>query len=422
MGARVLLALDAGADEAAAVLRDAGFGVEQATVKRVERAVASTQPALCVVSAGGAGELPPAWAQGPEAPAWIAVADDPTQLSASLIAGTDAVLAGGQLGDLLAATARRALERRAARCEAARQEARRLRDDEWVLSGTSAAVGRLVEALTRVASTPRTTVLVRGPLGSPTAALARLVHARSARAPGPLIELWAGDVDATRWGEVLGTPASPGSAQGGSLVVHEIAHLDEHGQAALVEFFEAGGAREGELDLRLVATSTRDLALEVEAGRLREDLFYRLNVLTLTLPPLAERGEDLALLAECSAARSALELGLPARRLSPEQRVRLTQRSWAGDLRELTLYMESLLLPAGLELPARPGVPSEGPGQGLQAVESLDLGDRSLKAVEEALIRRVLDETGGNKLRAAEILGIHRTTLYHKLETYGVAR
>lgn len=204
--------------------------------------------------------------------------------------------------------------------------------------------------------------------------------------------------------------------------MREVARLDAAGQAALAERLEPR-AEAGDGGLRLIATTSRDLAAEVESRRLREDLAYRLNVLTLLVPPLAERREDLPRLAEHLAGRAARRLGRAPRRLEAALGTDLARRAWPGDLLELALYMTAreLLGPASIELPAVPAAAAPpGPLPALGTPESLVVADRSLRAVEEALIRRVLEETGGNKLRAAEILGIHRTTLYHKLAGYGL--
>ncbi|HVS17490.1 MAG TPA: helix-turn-helix domain-containing protein, partial [Planctomycetota bacterium] len=282
----------------------------------------------------------------------------------------------------------------------------------------SQAAVRLGQALARVASTPRTTVLVRGPMGAPLDALARLVHARSARAAGVLVVLEAEGTPVERWAEVLGAADVPGTAEGGSVLVREVARLDAAGQTALAQRLEP----RGEGGPRLIATTARELSVEVEAGRLREDLAYRLNVLSLVVPALSERREDVPELAAHLAARAARTLGRSPRALDAGTRAGLARRDWPGDLVELDLYMTSRELFGAASADAG-GAPRPAPPGALPALgtpESLVVADRSLRAAEEALIRRVLEETGGNKLRAAEILGIHRTTLYAKLAAYGL--
>lgn len=405
MGGLVLLALGEGGDEVAQELRGAGFEVERCAPGRLARALEGQAAALVVIEWGRAA---PAWSRRIGAPAWIALCADDGACRAALEAGAEAALSSPAL---VAVHARRAAARAGARIALERAAERRGRADAWVLLGASAAARRLGEALSRVASTPRTTVLVRGPAGAPLDELARLVHARSARAAGPLLELEAADVSPERWDEAFGV-------EGGSLIVREVARLDVAGQAALAERLEPrADAPEG--GLRLIATTSRELAVEIEAGRLREDLAYRLNVLTLAVPPLSERLDDLPALAEHLGARAARHLGRTPRRLDDSARAELARRDWPGDLLELSLYMLARELLGASSAAAPAGAPM-GHLSALGTPETLALGGRSLRTVEEALIRRVLEETGGNKLRAAEILGIHRTTLYHKLAAYGL--
>jgi DNA-binding NtrC family response regulator len=430
MGARVLLALRGGAEEAAAALRDAGHQVEQVAASRLESALTSFRPALCVVELEGAVANPFTASAGAAEPAWIALSDDSELLARALAAGADGALSLPVAENLLVASAEQALARVRLRSEVERHRRDKLRDDEWVLSGSSAAAQRLTESLDRVAATPRTTVLVRGRAGSGLGSIARLVHARSARAAGPLVEVGAGAPNPADPSEIFGASDSPSPAEGGSLIVHEVATLPPRGQHALLEFLEgrawspASSSSQSERGVRLVATSSRDLAAEVEAGRLREDLLYRLNVMTLAVPSLTERAEDLDALAQSWAERVSARLGRPHRPLSPETIAALGRRNWPGELRELSLYIELVAIHGG-EVAFEAGAPAQKAGSAvgqspwvhLGAAESLPLSDRRLSSLEDALIRKVLDETGGNKQRAAEILGIHRTTLYKKIRT-----
>jgi DNA-binding NtrC family response regulator len=401
---RVLLATEHPGDEVAATLRDAGFVVERCAPTRLSRALAEGGAALVVVEDVRA---TPGWAAAPDAPAWLALCPDERACVRALEAGA---AAAATTPALLAVHARRVASAQRERSEALAALARQADEDAWVLVGTSPSAQRLHEALARVASTPRTTVLVRGRAGAPLDELARLVHARSARARGPRIDLDAAEASAERLDEAFGL-------DGGSVIVREIALLDEVAQAALAQRLEprSGAGADG---MRLIATTTRELSAEVESGRMREDLAYRLNVLTLAVPALEERRQDLPRLAERLAARAARALGRSPARIDASLRDELARRPWPGDLLELSLYMTAREL-SGAE-PA--GGPASPPAAlpALGTPESLVIGDRSLRAVEEALIRRVLEETGGNKLRTAEILGIHRTTLYHKLAHYGL--
>jgi DNA-binding NtrC family response regulator len=400
----VLLAMEGRGDDVASALRDAGFQVERCTPARLARALAAGGADLVVIEGAQAS---PGWAQGPQAPARLALCADEVDCARALEGGAAAAATSAAL---LAVHARRVASARRAQGAARRALARQAEEDAWVLVGSSPATQRLIEALARVSSTPRTTVLVRGRPGAPLDELARTVHARSARAGGPRVELDAADASANALDEAF-------ELDGGSLIVREVALLETAAQATLAQRLEPR-AGSGEDGMRLIATTTRELSSEVEAGRLREDLAYRLNVLTLAVPSLEERREDLPRLAERLAARAARALGRSPCRLDAALGNELARRPWPGDLLELSLHMtvRELLGVAASSPTASPPAPLPG----LSTPESLPLCDRSLRAVEEALIRRVLEETGGNKLRAAEILGIHRTTLYHKLALYGL--
>jgi DNA-binding NtrC family response regulator len=263
--------------------------------------------------------------------------------------------------------------------------------------------------------------------------VARLVHARSARRGGPLAELLAGSRPDVDEAEALG----PGGdrmqrAEGGTLAVHEVGRLGPLAQGALLRALDERSGEEGTADVRLVATTSLDLERLAQAGRFRDELLYRLNVLALAAPTLDERREDLAELA-----RTLLEQvvgpGRPAPRLGAPALEVLRGRSWPGGLAQLRGTLETALRagPAAAVLGPEPldagaaTAPSEAsPASGDQTLAgagvSVHLPDRTLRSAEEALIRRVLAETEGNKLRSAEILGIHRTTLYHKLREYGL--
>jgi DNA-binding NtrC family response regulator len=260
--------------------------------------------------------------------------------------------------------------------------------------------------------------------------VARLVHARSARAAGPLVERSAGSRPDVEDAEALAPGGAPlQQAEGGTLVIHEVACLGPLAQQALHRVLDERGGEEGSPDVRLVATTHVDLQEEVRSGRFREELLYRLNVLSLPVPALSERLDDLAELGRACLEQLAGPQG-QVPRLGADALEVLRSRAWPGGLAELRRALEaalsvgrapSVLGPEHLD-PVGRG-PSEEPGAGTLEGPGLHLhlSERTLRAAEEALIRRVLAETEGNKLRSAEILGIHRTTLYHKLRDYGIA-
>ena len=312
------------------------------------------------------------------------------------------------------------------------------------LVGRSDALRTLREQIERVASAPRTTVLVLGESGVGKERVARAIHARSARAAGPFVAVNCATlseelVEAELFGYEAGafTGARSGghaglfeAADGGTLLLDEIGELAPALQARLLRVLEerrvrrVGGTRDVEVDVRVIACTNRDLAAEVEAGRFREDLFYRLNVMCIRVPALRERREDIAPLARHFLAEAARELDRPGLRLDAEALAALEGHSWPGNVRELKNAVEraALLAPAGalraadLVPGAEPPAPTGGAPAALPEGEDL-----SLRRMEETLIRRALSLTGGNKSESARRLGVHRATLYHKLREYGIA-
>lgn len=284
-------------------------------------------------------------------------------------------------------------------------------DPPGPLLGGSTAMARLLEAADRVARTPRTTVLITGEPGSGKARLAREVHLRSGRSQGPLVELrrpsWGpGELD-----------QALARAQGGTLVLRQVGRLDALAQGALLEVL--GNGEEHGADVRIVATTHDDLDQLVDAGAFRDDLFYRLNVLTLHVPALRERAGDVGRLAGHFLARQAEAHGLARPGLGPCELKALEGREWPGNVRELELEMERWVLTGqSPSTPSTPSTPSSPSSSG--ATDVLPLGDRALRTVEEGLIRCVLEEAGGNRSRAARTLGINRATLYNKLRRYGI--
>jgi DNA-binding NtrC family response regulator len=295
-----------------------------------------------------------------------------------------------------------------------------------LLAGTSAARDRLDALLVRVASTPRTTVLVRGERGAGLRAAARLVHARSSRAGGPCIELRAAQSLAPGFVEAVFGPAGRlRAAAGGTLVLTEVHALAPDAQAALY-----AELADPTVDARIVATTTADLDEAVARGRLREDLFYRINVLALEVPPLRARREDVLPLARALLARLAEETGTPCPGITADAALALRDHGWPGNLHELRGVLAAAAARAGggalsradLALPGAAGEPAPRPDPGgLAGAADPFGGERRLRAIEERLIRLVLAETGGNKSRAARRLGLNRQTLYNKLEALAAA-
>ncbi len=381
----VLIAVGSGASELAAGLRAQGLRVEVCGPEQLAASARRLSPDVCVAESGG-------------------VAAEGGLLELSSPAGASSFLPASAGAGTVAAAVEALARSGALLRELAVRRAEQARRDEWVLAGTSDAARRLAEAVERVASTPRTTVLVSGPPGAGKRSLARLIHWRSSRSGGPLVEVESGAVKDL-------VPLE--RAEGGTLVLARVERLEDDAQARLAELLAAGGDPGAEPDVRVVATAQSELFDRVERGRFREDLLYRLNVLSLKAPALAERLEDLPALARDLIGE--LDHG-------PEVLAALARRDWPGNLRELALTLQLADLEPSLDPQTWTAPPpsrrSTGGESNLAAGAAQPGG--ALRAAEEALIRRVLQETGGNKARCAEILGIHRTTLYHKLKSYRI--
>jgi len=313
--------------------------------------------------------------------------------------------------------------------------------------GSSALVRQVLDLVQRVASTPRTTVLISGESGVGKELVAREVHQQSARRGEPFVavncaalseslleaELFGYEPGAFTGGSPKGHMGLIAAAEGGSLFLDEIGELAVPLQAKLLRvlqertFRRVGGNRDLPMDVRVIASTNRDLSQMVEAGEFREDLFYRLNVMSIRVPALRERAEDIPELATHFLATFAEEFGKEFSGFASAAMTRLQAHDWPGNVRELrnTIERSALLGPGGAVLPEHLGLGEHaGPRASFLGSDAagggLPLGDRSLKKVEEALIRRVLEENAGNRSRSARVLGINRTTLYNKLRAYEI--
>lgn len=298
----------------------------------------------------------------------------------------------------------------------------------------------LLERLRRTAAAGRTTVLVHGESGTGKELVARAIHELSPRGAGPFValncaalteglleaELFGYEPGAFTGGDPKGREGLLHAAEGGTLVFDEIGELALALQAKLLRALQErsyrriGAREERAFDVRILALTHRDLAAEVSAGRFREDLFYRLNVLSLSLAPLRARGADLAVLARGFLERAVAESGREVNGFSPQAWEAMQAHTWPGNVRELEHTIQRAVL-----LGSSPRVELQDLAlcapRSAATADVLALGDRSLRSVEQRLIERVLEETGGNRSRAASVLGIHRTTLYAKLRDYGIA-
>jgi two-component system response regulator AtoC len=221
-------------------------------------------------------------------------------------------------------------------------------------------------------------------------------------------------------------------ADGGTLLLDEVAELPLGLQVKLLRFLQeeevrpVGGTRTRRVDVRIVAATARDLRREVDEGRFREDLFWRLNVVPVRLPPLRERREDIPLLAAHFLARFGRLRPELAMRLSAEAREALAAHRWPGNVRELEHAIERAVvlaegqeireedLPDEVRLGARSGAAVSAPGAAELSVK------RATRELEERLIRAALERTGGNRTRAAELLELSYRALLYKIKDYGI--
>ena len=303
--------------------------------------------------------------------------------------------------------------------------------------GRSPALLRTLDLVARVAPT-RAAVLVLGETGTGKELIARGVHDLSSRARKPFVavncsaipesllesELF-GHVKGAFTGAVSGRRGLFEEAAGGTLFLDEIATIPPATQVKLLRVLQErkvqrlGGGPPTAVDFRLVAACNVDLAAEVEAGRFREDLFYRLNVFPVHVPPLRERKSDIPLLAHHFRERFAAENGMQAPEITPATLERMMGYEWPGNIRELESFMErALILHAGSRTVAfeLPRTRADGGASGLLA--AAEEGGWSLERLEREYILAVLEKTGGHQGDASAILEIDPRTLGRKLKRY----
>jgi DNA-binding NtrC family response regulator len=288
---------------------------------------------------------------------------------------------------------------------------------------------RIVE---RVAPTD-SSVLILGESGTGKELVARAIHERSARAGRPFVPIHCGAVprevfESELFGHEKGAftgavGAKPGLvelADGGTLLLDEIGELEPDSQVKLLRaleagtFFRVGAIRPRRVDVRLVAATNRDLAEAMKAGEFRRDLYYRINTITIRLPPLRERREDIALLAGHFVAAHAT---YGARQLGPRTLAVLEEYAWPGNVRELLHAIERAAILSKAEEIQPEDLPPELLGTpSTPAVSSA----ASLQAMERQHIVATLREVGGHRGKAAALLAIDPKTLYRKLIAYGI--
>jgi two-component system, NtrC family, response regulator len=309
--------------------------------------------------------------------------------------------------------------------------------------GESRVMEDILALVKRVAGS-RATVLVTGESGTGKELIARAIHQVSNRATKSFISVNCAALTETLLeSELFGHERGAFThavamrkgrfelADGGTLFMDEVAEMSQGLQVKLLrvlqemEFERVGGVRTIKVDVRVVAASNRDLKEEVEAGRFREDLFYRLNVVHLHLPPLRQRQEDIPLLAAHFIKKYVQENLRDKTRITPEALKVLIHYAWPGNVRELENVMERAVILCSNNIISPQDLPGELAPAPAEA--SLDI-DRfiplntplpeALDAIEEQMIRRALEKSGQIQVRAAELLGITKSLLQYKLKKY----
>jgi len=296
----------------------------------------------------------------------------------------------------------------------------------------------------RVASSD-TTVLISGESGTGKEVVSRLVHEGSPRSGKPFVaincaalpeQLLESELFGHEKGAFTGAIATKigrlEQAAGGTLFLDEIAEMTPLVQAKLLrvleerEFQRLGGSRTLRADVRVIAASNRDLAVVIARGEFREDLYYRLNVFQIHIPPLRERSEDILPLAESFVIELGGSMGRPAAGISRDARARLLEYAWPGNVRELRNAIERAILLCDGGLITREHLPAGRPeaGRSLGINGSLDLeaplppSGVDLEAVDRTFVEKALQQSKGNKSKAARLLGLTRSQLYSRLEKY----
>ncbi|HOE83575.1 MAG TPA: sigma-54 dependent transcriptional regulator [Myxococcota bacterium] len=303
------------------------------------------------------------------------------------------------------------------------------------LIGTSAAMRRVLDVISQVAPAS-TTILIQGESGTGKELVARSIHRQSNRSQGPFVAINCAAIPATLieselFGHERGAFTGAFSrregrfklADGGTLFLDEIADLDPFMQAKLLrvlqegEYQRLGGSQTLKVDVRVLASTNKPLLEQVKAGAFREDLFYRLNVIAIQMPPLRERMEDVALLAQHFLAKFADKNRKDIRTISRDAMELLMMHDWPGNVRELENTLEhAVVLSRGDTIRAEDLPDLVASDTTAKQYMTIQLGT-PLEDIEQQVIQQTLRFTKGNKRLAAQLLGIATRTVYRKVES-----
>jgi len=305
--------------------------------------------------------------------------------------------------------------------------------------GASPAIAKVMEAVEKVAPS-EARVLITGENGSGKELVAWAIHSRSRRSGGSFIEVNCAAIpteliESELFGHEKGSFTGAHQrrrgrfeqAHGGTLFLDEVGDMSLEAQAKVLRVLQesrlerVGGTETLEVDVRVIAATNKDLLLEASEHRFREDLYYRLNVVPIHVPPLRERREDIPLLIAHFLERYARELGVSPRRMSPEAVGALKLRAWPGNVRELGNMIERLLIMASGDEILPEDIPGSGePGDRDSAILEASSFQEFKELSEAAFLAKKLRESGGNVSQTARALGMQRSHLYRKIEKYGL--
>ena len=347
--------------------------------------------------------------------------------------------------DRLVLVADRALENSRLKREV--KELKQLTPHPTSLVGQSSAINQLRHTIEKVAPT-NSRILIVGPSGAGKELAARSIHTLSARASGPFVVINAAAITPDRMEpELFGIEASNGSqarksgaleeAHGGTLFIDEIADMPRETQNKILRvlvdqtFMRVGGTNRISVDVRIVSSTARNLEAEIIAGRFREDLFHRLSVVPIRVPPLAERRDDVPHLVDYFMDQISQSTGLPKRKIGTDAIAVLQSHDWPGNVRQLRNNVERVMILAGGDaeavitasmLPQDVGamVPAMPNGGGGEQLMGLALRDAREVFEREYLLAQI-SRFGGNISRTAEFVGMERSALHRKLKALGIS-
>lgn len=306
--------------------------------------------------------------------------------------------------------------------------------------GKCPAMAKLFELIHDVAGSGASTVFLRGESGTGKDLVAKAIHYNSDRANRPFMNITCTAIaesllESELFGHERGAFTDAKQLKkgllelsgGGTVFLDEVGDMPSSLQAKLLRFLEektfrrVGGVQDIEVDVRIIAATNRDVNKLMEEGKFREDLYYRLNIIPIDLPPLRDRGDDIRLIAEYYIDVFSREFRRKVNGLTPESVDKLMSYVWPGNVRELRNTMERAVL-LGKHDTIRPDdlVLGRGDGDGRPFAIELPAGGISLQTVEEQLVRQALAQTGNNQTKAAKLLYLSRDQFRYRMERYGL--